>query len=163
MRQNDVVLKPLAVGLVAVLSLALLAACQGLSPSEERQQRLDTLAEELQPIIPELMDSWPGLYADFQIYGHISYGQIEGAPDGSTAILTYAYTYAEGMDLFAWWDAEGHLDDQVQLLERTCGSDVFPAMREAGIDGPLGVRYFYRNGEGSPSGQYWEHYCWAEG
>ena len=143
--------------------LSALTGCGAASPEDTRDERLAGLASDLQPIIPQLMELSPGLYSAIEIGSFITIpGQIDGAPDGQVAVLTYSYTYAQSVMIFDWWDKERLLQEQSGVLDDVCESQVLPSMRESGIEGPLGVRYFYRNGSEGAADEYWEHWCWSE-
>lgn len=88
-------------------------------------------------------------------------GRFEGNPRASkfpTAVATFTYTYRNDVHFDepssvpapSWIDRSNYLPSSVRdqmesaMLE-ACDNFVFPAMRAAGLIGPLRVEYVYKN------------------
>ena len=108
---------------MTVLSLVI-AAC-ALSPDDVRREALDAYVEAERGTIPALLSSLPGMYSSLEISGEIA------AEVDSAAVIYFTYTYERTMESGA---------GQAQL-KQACETQLFPAIRQAGVTGP--VRVFY--------------------
>jgi len=99
-----------------------------------QQDALDAYVASAQAVIPQLMESAPGVYAEMQINGI----------DSDT--VEFAYVYAEQLDAAS---AAEYFDGVAATLQATCDSVVIPEMEGAGITVDPKVRYTYYNADGS--------------
>ncbi len=108
------------------------------APSRE-QAALDKLVASYQPRIPASIASFEGEYIDIR---------VESVPP---LTLEYVYVYAHNLDPeLAAPEFEKYLD----VLQKSCDTDVFPAMRKAGVISDPKVRYTYENPDGT---LVWSH------
>ncbi|VXB27865.1 hypothetical protein [Plantibacter sp. T3] len=109
--------------------------------------------------IPQIMSQYPGLYSEVRIEGSLEESDgSRGLSVGTHSVVWFYYTYANPVD---WSSATTALDGQRATIDSVCDSTVFPAMRNAGIIGPMGVVYSYDDGQ-SAYGAMWEHTCTAD-
>lgn len=106
------------------------------SEVDEAEQRaaLDSYVAFERAQLPEVMETYPDLYSD---------AKVESALPGS---IIFTFTYAQYMDPEGAEDTFGAL---IPELQESMDSQVFPAMRSAGVQGSLRVEYVYLNSDGS--------------
>jgi hypothetical protein len=148
-------LKPSRVAPAAILAVLVslsFAACAP-SPEEQREAAMESCVEAERATIPAVLGALPGMYSALEISGELE-ADLVGA-----AVIHFTYTYermvefgdsASGLSWDAarpsWaeplvpWSVLGAA--KADLLQG-CDDYVFPAMREAGITGPLRVEYVY--------------------
>jgi len=129
-------------------------------PTRDAQElNADALAayvEAERATMPAVMEQYPGLYADASVDGTFEESDGDGdLPAGTYAVVWYDYTYANPLD---WSTATVALEGQRSTFDDLCESTVFPAMRRAGITGPLGAVWSYKDVT-SESGPMWSHTC----
>jgi hypothetical protein len=107
--------------------------------SDAQGAKLDKMIEATQPLIPDLVASFNGLYSDIA---------IEGEHPGT---VVYTYVYAEQLD--AKETAEG-LDGMIPTLQSIVDSQVFPGMTQQGVTDQQQVIYAYVNADGA---EIWSH------
>lgn len=159
----------LFLGAVVALALVGVTACtrpvgsasepSSATDQETQDQNARALADYVdleRAQIPKILDQNPGLYSEVRIEGELneSSGQNGLAP-GTHAVVFYSYLYANPVD---WSTAIDALDNQRSNLDVACRTAIFPAMRNAGITGPLGAQFSYDDGS-SDFGALWHHYC----
>ncbi|WP_159599959.1 hypothetical protein [Agromyces humi] len=109
-----------------------------------------------QATIPQILGQYPDLYSEVTIDGAMKdQAGDRGLPAGTYAVVFYDYTYASAVD---WPTAIDALDGQRASFDSVCDSTVFPAMRQAGVTGPLSAVYSYTDGR-SEFGPMWSHTC----
>ncbi|GGF13846.1 hypothetical protein [Subtercola lobariae] len=111
----------------------------GLSASADpngsgQQTALDRFTAAAQTKIPSILASANGVFSAIDI--------ASSPPD----TIDYTYTYAKQIDPVA---ASQYFDGKSATLQASCDSDVFPAMKLAGITGTVHVVYTYVNADGS--------------
>jgi hypothetical protein len=113
--------------------------------------------ESEQATIPQILADNPGIYSGVEIRGSLeeSSSSSHGADDELQAVVFYEYMYANPVD---WSTGMATLDAQRPAFATGCRSTIFPAMRTAGITGPMGVTFSYDDGE-SEFGAMWHHTC----
>ncbi len=89
--------------------------------------------------VPTLMEAFDGLYSEIEV--------LAEQPD----TVHYSYTYAEAVDVDA---ATELFDAQIDSLQESCDSVIFPAMEAAGVTGSQAATYSFHNRDGS---LIWEH------
>lgn len=106
--------------------------------------------------IAQIMADFPGLYADIRVTGSLEESRGDrGLPVGIFSVVFYDYTYAQDMD---WSLTMQALDGQRLAIDEVCRTTIFPAMRAAGVTGPLSAVYSYGDGR-SQFGAMWHHTC----
>ena len=152
----------------SVLILFALTACSSFSDSAPRasseaapdpqalnEEALLAYVEAERATIPQIMALYPDLYSEVSIEGSFEDSQgDQGIPAGTYAVLWFDYTYASPMD---WSRTIGGLDGQRSAIDDACETALFPAMRNAGITGPMSVVYSY--GDISSGGTMWSYSC----
>jgi hypothetical protein len=74
-------------------------------------------------------------YKDLQIEGGFKSNSA-----GYSAVMSYSYTYAGAIDFEL---QKATLESRSSALDSACRLSVFPAMRQAGVTGPLAAEYTY--------------------
>ena len=152
--------------LVAVMIVTI--AMSGCSTSEDTESSSastdkahDMNAEALakyveleQSSIPQIMAKSPGVYSEMSVKGSFEDPSDEQLAPGEHAVMFYDF-YANPVD---WPSAIAALDAQRADLNSACKTAIFPAMRNAGISGPLGAQFSYDDGT-SEFGPFWRHTC----
>jgi hypothetical protein len=155
---------------IAMLLLAALTACsapQTSPPSddsssatetgdEERDLALADYVETERAAIPTIMDQNAGVYSSVEVDGR--FVEPDGGSDVLPAVMFYNYVFAEKLD---WSVAGTGLDAQKPALDDACSTQIYPAMRAAGVTGPVGAVFSYSDGS-ETSGPSWEHTCAVE-
>ena len=135
---------------LAVLSIALTACAP--SPDDVRREALEAYVDAERDTIPALHSSLPGMYSSLEISGEVA------AEADSAAVIYFTYTYARTVEFGddsaprpSWKPARpSWLDPLVPYsvleagqtqLKQACDTQLFPAIRKAGVTGP--VRIFY--------------------
>lgn len=123
---------------------------------EANERALATYVEAERAGLPKVMEAMPGLYSDIEVNGKFSEQDgTRGVPAGTYAVVQFDYMYAPAMD---WSKTMAALDATRSTIDELCESTLFPAMREAGITGPMSVVYTYDDGR-SDFGVMWQHAC----
>lgn len=168
--------------LLSLLSLCLLLAVGGCTTEtevaqpqrthdtqdtqEQSDQNFDALlayAEAERATIPAFLSQYPDVYESVVVTGSIEEARATlGAPAGIYSTIEFDYTYAARVD---WGTYIPGLDSQRAEIDALCTDAIFPAMRQAGITGPLLVVYTYGDGHSPDGGRSpfpaWEHACWS--
>lgn len=122
----------------------------------ENAEALLAYVEAERATIPQILDQFPGLYSEVIINGSLEESRGDrGLPAGVFSVVFYEYTYAQEMDWSTTMDA---LDAERSSIDDLCRTTLFPAMRNAGVIGPLSVVYSYGDGR-SQFGAMWHHTC----
>lgn len=74
-------------------------------------------------------------YKDLQIEG-----DFKSTSAGYSAVMSYSYTYAGAIDFEL---QKATLESRSSALDSACRLSLFPAMRKAGVTGPLAAEYTY--------------------
>lgn len=160
-----------AVTLIVAGIVTAIAACSQVSndmadaPSPVAQATTDPRADSLlgyveaeRAQLPKLMDLYPGMYSEVRVEGTIEEQNGDrGIPAGTYAVVWFYYTYANEMD---WSTTIDGLDAQRSSIDELCRTAVFPAIKTAGVTGPMSVVYSYDDGR-SQFGPLWTHTCTA--
>jgi hypothetical protein len=124
--------------------------------NDANEEALNAYIEAESSTIPAIMDQYPGVYQDILIEGSIEeFAGDDEIPAGTYSVATFTYIYATPMD---WAATTPQLDEQRPTIDDACTSTIFPAMRNAGVTGPLGVVFSYGDLTTAPE-TMWSHTC----
>jgi hypothetical protein len=124
---------------------------------EQSDKALSVYVEAERATIPGILNQYPGLYSEVTVEGsrNDSSGKL-GIPRGNYSVVIYKYVYAQNKD---WSQAIPALDTQKLVIDEVCATKIFPAMRLAGVTGPMGVLYAYGD---EATGTQWTYACSAQ-
>jgi len=127
-------------GAGAVLAVTL--ATMGLAgcAAEDSNEALDAYVEQERAVAASSPDIG-------EIYNDITIEPVY--PAG----VTVTYTYADPIDA---GEASAYFDQLVGSFDQECAQQVFPAMREFGVEGDLEAGFAFANPDGS---MLWEYTC----
>ena len=136
----------------AILVAASLSSCAA-SPEQQRSDALTRYVEAERETIPALLAAFPELYSSVEISGQV------GDDLAGVAVVNFTYTYLNIVEFEQGWMQpswiaarpswarplvpQAELEAGKAQLKTQCELTIFPAMREAGITGPMRVEYVY--------------------
>jgi hypothetical protein len=137
---------------IAVGSVACAATPEDMAA--DRQTTLSNYIQSEQRAMVDLISTMDHLYSSGNVMG--AFNGDTSAEDFPPVVVTFTYTYVEqvvfdhdspGEVKLSWVEfrLEAELAEMQTRLLQACYSSVIPAMREAGLDGPLTVQYVYLN------------------